>query len=144
MSDEGATGAEAQLPRRHGPTQRRRSRLDRRRPHALLARLSDEEFELVAVAAANVGLTATGYVADTAVQVARGTVRPLPATTAQIVRELVDARTQLRRYGVLLNQAVAKLNATGEVAPALYAAVQRCDAAVAALGGAVQRLGRDR
>jgi len=144
VSNKSATGAEGQLPSGPRRAQRRRTRLEQPRPHALLARLSDEEFELVAVAAAHVGLTTTGYVADTAVQVARGTVRPVPATTAQVVRELVDARTQLRRYGVLLNQAVAKLHATGEVAPGLLVAVQRCDAAVAALGGAVQRLGRDR
>jgi len=110
----------------------------------VFARLSDEEFELVAVAAAQTGLTTTGYVAHTAVQVARGLVRPLPATTAQVVRELVEARTQLRRYGVLLNQAVAKLNATGETTPGLHAALDRCEVAVAALRDAVQRLGRER
>ena len=48
------------------------------------------------------------------------------------------------RYGVLLNPAVARLNATGEVAGALGAAAQRCDEATAALRAATERLGRQR
>jgi len=52
-----------------------------------------------------------------------------------VVRELVDARMQLVRFGVLLNQAVTKLNATGQVDDALVAAVRRC-------GGVTRRPGR--
>ena len=90
------------------------------------------------------GLTPTGYVASTAVAVARGQVRPLPSGVGEVVRELVDARAQLVRYGVLLNQAVARLNATGEVDGALGAAARRCDEATAALRAATERLGRAR
>ena len=125
-------------------TVRRRRRQATARPHSMLARFSDEEFEVLAVAATTTGLTPTGYVASTAVAVARGQVRPMPSGVGDVMRELVDARAQLVRYGVLLNQAVARLNATGEVDGSLVAAAQRCDAATAAVRAATERLGRQR
>ncbi len=121
---------------------RRRRRQVVARPHAVFARFSAEEFEVLGVAAAAAGLTPTSFVAARAVAVARGVVRPVPSGTAEVVRELVEARTQLVRFGVLLNQAVAKLNATGQVDGVLVAAVQRCDAATASLRAATERLGR--
>jgi hypothetical protein len=124
--------------------QRRRSPHVVPRPHAVFARLSDDEFDLVRIAAAGAGLTTTGYVAQMAVEVARGTVKPLPTSIGAVVRELIDATTQLRRYGVLLNQAVAKLNATGEAPVALPGAIERCDVAVAAVRDAVVRLASTR
>ncbi len=126
------------------PGARRRRRQATARPHSVLARFSDEEFEVLVVAAATTGLTPTGYVASTAVAVARGQVRPLPSGVGDVMRELVDARAQLVRYGVLLNQAVARLNATGQVDGSLGAAAQRCDEAIAAVRAATERLGRSR
>ncbi len=108
----------------------------------MFARLSDEEFEDLAVAAALAGVTPTSYVASTAVAVARGQVRPMPSGVGDVVRELVEARAQLVRYGVLLNQAVARLNATGQVDGSLGAAAQRCDEATAAVRAATERLSR--
>lgn len=126
------------------PLARRRRRQSTARPHAVFARFSAEEFEDLAVAAALTGVTPTSYVASTAVAVARGEVRPIPSGVGDVVRELVEARAQLVRYGVLLNQAVARLNATGEVDGALGAAAQRCDQATAAVRAATERLGRVR
>ena len=126
------------------PVARRRRRQSTARPHAVFARFSAEEFEDLAVAAALTGVTPTSYVASTAVAVARGQVRPMPSGVGDVVRELVEARAQLVRYGVLLNQAVARLNATGEVDGALGAAARRCDEATAALRAATERLGRAR
>ncbi len=123
---------------------RRRRRQVTARPHAMFARFSDEEFEDLAVAAALGGVTPTSYVASTAVAVARGQVRPMPSGVGGVVLELVEARVQLVRYGVLLNQAVARLNATGEADGSLSAAAQRCDAATAAVRAATERLGRPR
>ncbi len=110
----------------------------------MFVRLSEEEFEVVGVAAAAAGVTPTSYVAASAVAVARGQVRPVPAEVGEVVRELVEARLQLVRYGVLLNQAVARLNATGEVDGSLVAAARRCDAATVAVRTATERLGRRR
>lgn len=126
------------------PVVRRRRRESTARPRAVFARLSEQEFEVVGVAAAAAGVTPTSYVAAAAVAVARGEVRPVPSGVGEVVRELVDARLQLVRYGVLLNQAVARLNATGEVDGSLLAAARRCDAATAAVRAATERLGRRR
>jgi len=138
-----ATALDAAVLVRSGSGRRRRRQVVAR-PHAVFARFSAEEFEVLGVAAAAAGLTPTSFVAARAVAVARGVVRPVPSGTAEVVRELVEARTQLVRFGVLLNQAVAKLNATGQVDGALAAAVQRCDAATASLRAATERLGRQR
>jgi len=138
-----ATAVDATLVARSGSVRRRRRQVVAR-PHAVFARFSVEEFEVLGVAAATAGLTPTSFVAARAVAVARGVVRPVPSGTAEVVRELVEARTQLVRFGVLLNQAVAKLNATGQVDGALVAAVQRCDAATGSLRAATERLGRQR
>jgi len=129
---------------------RRRRRQSSARLRAVFVRLSEEEFEVVGVAAAAAGVTPTSYVAASAVAVAvavavaRGQVRPVPAGVGEVVRELVEARLQLVRYGVLLNQAVARLNATGEVDGSLVAAARRCDAATASVRAATERLGRRR
>ena len=126
------------------PVVRRRRRERTARPRAVFARLSEEEFEVVAVAAAASKVTPTSYVAAAAVAVARGQVRPVPSGVGDVVRELVEARLQLVRYGVQLNQAVARLNATGQVDGSLLAAARRCDAATAAVRAATERLGRRR
>ena len=123
---------------------RRRRRQSTARPHAVFVRFSAEEFEDLAVAAALGGVTRSSYVASTAVAVARGEVRPVPSGVGDVVRELVEARLQLVRYGVLLNQAVERLNATGEVDGSLSAAAQRCAEATAAVRAATERLGRQR
>jgi hypothetical protein len=129
---------------RAGRSGRRRRRQATARPHAVFARFSDDEYDVLALAAAAADATITSYVAGTAVLVARGQVRPLPSAVSDAVRELVDARLQLVRYGVLLNQAVARLNATGQADGSLFAAAQRCDAATASLRAATERLGRHR
>ncbi len=97
---------------------------------------------MLSIAAAVAGVTVTSFVGAQAVAVARGLVHPVPAATAEVVRELVAARTQLVRYGTLLNQAVARLHATGELDAGLLLAVQRCDQAAAAIRAATERLGR--
>jgi len=122
------SGGAARGPR--GPRTRRRLRESEQRVHRLTPRFSVEELEDVTVAAALEGLTPTGYVAKAAVDVARGRVRPTPSTTADALAELLEARAQVRRFGVLVNQAVARLNATGEADGALEAAVAACTRAV--------------
>ena len=126
--------------RRSGAKRRRREGVAR--PHAVMVRLSDAEWGVVSVAAAAAGLTPTGYVGTQAVAVARGTVSPLPAQIGDVVRELVEARRQLVRYGQLLNQAVARLHADGTADGRLDAAVDGCASAVGSVSGATARLAR--
>lgn len=73
-------------------------------------------------------------------RVARGEVSPLPVTTGGIVRELVDARVQVRRFGTLVNQAVAALHSTGQVPVELLSAVGLCARAVNRLDEATAAL----
>ncbi|NAE18029.1 hypothetical protein [Enterococcus hirae] len=124
------------------PRLRRRVRIDERRDEVLKVRLAAAELEALKVTAAEHGLTTAGWVASTAVAVARNQLAPLPASTADVLRELVEARTQLRRYATLLNQAVAKLNALGERDESLAVIAGRCETAMDAIGGAVERIGR--
>jgi hypothetical protein len=49
---------------------------------------------------------------------------------SEVLRELVEARTQLRRFGVLVNQAVASLHSTGTPPASLVRAVELAARAV--------------
>lgn len=139
--DETADGAAPASGKRVRVVARRRRPQRVPRPHAVFLRLSDEEYEVLALSAAAAGSSLAAFVATQAVAVARGLLHPVPSSVVEVVRELVAARTQLTRYGVLLNQAVARLHVVGEVDAGLVRAAERCDAAAAALRAASERLG---
>lgn len=65
-------------------------------------------------AAARAGLTAAGFAAEVALAAARGD-GPAPnhGELRGLLVELVAGRTQVRRYGLNVNRAVAQLAATG-------------------------------
>jgi hypothetical protein len=73
--------------------------------------LTGEELELLEAAA---GRARGAYAAEAALAAARG--GPVAADTPvrQLLRELIRASGLVRRIGVNLNEAVAKLNATGQ------------------------------
>ncbi|MCU1692128.1 MAG: hypothetical protein JWM64_1219 [Frankiales bacterium] len=75
------------------------------------------------VAAAVERLTPTGYVGKVAVDVAAGRLRPPPTGLVDALGELLEARRQVRKFSVLVNQAVAKLHSTGEMPAELGPAV---------------------
>ena len=102
---------------------RRRQRQSERRPHRLTPRFSEEELEAVVGAAALAGLTPTGFVAKVAVEVATARVRPVPTAVVDAIGELLTARYQVQKFSALVNQAVAKWHATGEVPAQLLGAV---------------------
>ncbi|MCU1691017.1 MAG: plasmid mobilization relaxosome protein MobC [Frankiales bacterium] len=87
---------------------RRRTREMVQRECRLSPRFSLAELEVVRVAAAVAGLTPTGWVAETAVDVATARVSPPPPALLDALPELLAARSQVRRFGVLVNQAMAK------------------------------------
>lgn len=122
----------------------RRRRQAVARPRSVLAKFSEAEFAVLGVAAAQAGLTPTGYVAARAVAVARGEVQPLPSDLGEAVLALVEARTALVRYGVVLNQVVAAVHSSGVVDRSLVEAVARCDEAAVSVRAATERLGRQR
>jgi hypothetical protein len=99
----------------------RRSRQLARRPHRVEFSLTDEEFEDVASAARRVGLAKGAYAAEATLSVARGTACSTDSTFREALGEFIRAAGLVRRIGVNLNQAVAKLNATGQRADDLIA-----------------------
>ena len=72
--------------------------------------LTGAEFELLEAAAGRAGRAQGAYAAEAALAAARG--GPTNADTP--LRELIRAPGLVRRIGVNLNQAVARLNATGQ------------------------------
>jgi uncharacterized protein (DUF1778 family) len=112
------------------------------RKRSVLVRLSDAEYEALVAAAAGAGLTPTGYVAEVAVAAATGGRGPVVAPEREALLELVQARTQLRRYGTNVNQAIAALNAVGEAPVWLREAVERTSAAVERVDRAAALLAR--
>jgi uncharacterized protein (DUF1778 family) len=86
----------------------------------LNARFTEQERAEIEVAAAAIGMTATGFAAEAALMAARGMPMMLDATVAQretfarLQRQLFEARTAVNRFGNLVNQAVAALHATGQ------------------------------
>ena len=76
--------------------------------------LTDEEFGVLGAAAARAGLARGAYAAEATLSVARGVTSPADSPLREALREFVRAAGLVRRIGVNLNQAVAKLNATGQ------------------------------
>jgi hypothetical protein len=76
--------------------------------------LTDEEFGDLDAAAMRAGLARGAYAADAALSVARGVTCPADNPFREALGEFIWAAGLVRRIGVNLNQAVAKLNATGQ------------------------------
>jgi hypothetical protein len=123
-----------------GARSRRRSRQAAGRVRSVRFGLTEEEYEEVGAAAADAGLAKGAYAAQATLAAARGMLRPVDSPFRQALTELIRAAGLVRRIGVNLNQAVAKLNATGQRSADLlpYAAeivrrAERLDAAAEAV-----------
>jgi hypothetical protein len=92
----------------------RRSRRPTRRKHRLELYLSDDEQARLRMAAQRAGLAPGAYAAQAALAAADGKAAPADASFREALGELIRAAGLVRRIGVNLNQAVAKLNATGQ------------------------------
>jgi hypothetical protein len=97
-----------------GPATGRRTRQPIRRSRRVEFSLADEEFGELSSAAARAGLASGAYAAEAALSVARGATSPADSPLREALGELIRAAGLVRRIGVNLNQAVAKLNATGQ------------------------------
>jgi len=93
---------------------RRRSRQAAGRTRSVRFGLTGEEHSEVATAAAHAGLAKGAYAAQATLAAARGMINPADTPARQALAELIRAAGLVRRIGVNLNQAVAKLNATGQ------------------------------
>jgi hypothetical protein len=77
--------------------------------------LTEAEFTDLESAAARAGIAKGAFAAEAALAVARGTIAAAPDDGLRdALAELVRAAGLVRRIGINLNQAVAKLNATGQ------------------------------
>ena len=97
-----------------GSRSRRRPRQPDARPRTVRLPLTEEEFADLEQAAGRAGLAKAAYAAEAALAVARGKAAEPDALFQDALAEVIHAAGLVRRIGVNLNQAVAKLNATGQ------------------------------
>ena len=99
---------------RGGPQGSRRPRQQAKRRRRVEFTLTDEEFELLEAAAGRAGRAPGAYAAGAALAAAQGRAMEQDTLLHELLREILRASGLVRRIGVNLNQAVAKLNATGQ------------------------------
>ncbi|HTQ91514.1 MAG TPA: hypothetical protein VMK84_18675, partial [Streptosporangiaceae bacterium] len=87
----------------------RRPRQGIRRPHRVEFSLTSGEFELLEAAAGRAGQARGAYAAEAALAAARGKPAVGNSPFPDLLRELIRAAGLVRRIGVNLNQAVARL-----------------------------------
>jgi hypothetical protein len=97
-----------------GARPRRRARHQVRRGRTVRFALTDAEYAEVSAAAREAGLARGAYAAEAALALARGQIVTPDAPLRDAFYALDRAALLVRRIGVNLNQAVAKLNATGQ------------------------------
>jgi hypothetical protein len=96
-----------------GPPTRRRTRKSVKRSRTIRFDLTEEEFGQIRIAAERAGLAKGAFAAQAALLVAHGDGLVADSPLRQALSEFIRAAGLVRRIGVNLNQAVAKLNATG-------------------------------
>jgi hypothetical protein len=104
--------------------------------------LTDEEFGELGAAAAQAGLSRGAYAAEAALEVARGGPGRVGVPLREALVELMSAAGLMRRVGTNLNQAVARLNATGQRGEDLVPATQFCIRVIRRLDEAAEHLRR--
>ena len=109
-----------------GSRSRRRPREEAARACTVRFGLTEAEFAELEQAAGRAGLAKGAFAAEAALAAARGTTTTPGAPFQDALAELMRAAGLVRRIGVNLNQAVAKLNATGQQSGELVPYVQAC------------------
>jgi len=97
-----------------GSRSRRRPREEAPRCRTVRFDLTEKEFAELGEAAGRAGLAKGAYAAEAALSAARGTAAEPDTVLREALGELMRAAGLVRRIGVLLNQAVAALNSTGQ------------------------------
>lgn len=112
---------------------RDREHLRPARSRQVKLRLSEREFADLADAGHRAGLTTSGFAAEAALAAARAEPPGVDEPLRHALSEVIAARTQVRRFGTNVNQAVRALNATGDPPDWLNDAVVRTTRAVESL-----------
>jgi hypothetical protein len=125
-----------------GGTVRRRSRQAAPRPRVVQFSLTEEEFAEVSLAAARSGLARGAFAAEAALSAARGAPATAPSPVREALVEVMTATGLVRRAGTNLNQAVARLNATGQRGEDLIPAARFCVRVIRRLDETAEQLRR--
>jgi len=105
-------------------------------------KLTDEEFIEVSRAAERLGLARGAFAAEAAVAAATGGEPPALSPLREALTEVMTAAGLVRRAGTNLNQAVAKLNATGQRGADLLPTAEFCGRVIRRLDDAAEQLRR--
>ena len=89
-------------------------------------RLSGREKAILDQAASREGLALAAYIGRACVEAAQCRAVTVPAWRQQMLAELIRASGLVGKVGVNFNQAVAKLNATGQADPDLESSAAYC------------------
>jgi hypothetical protein len=125
-----------------GGTLRRRSLQAVPRPRVIQFSLTEEEFEDVRRAAARSGLARGAFAAEATLASARGLSARTSSPLREALVEVMAAVGLVRRVGTNLNQAVARLNATGQCGDDLLPAAQFCVRVIRRLDETAEQLRR--
>jgi hypothetical protein len=101
-------------PAAHGPPLRRRARQPVKRPRTIRFDLTEQEFGEVSAASERIGMAKGAFAAQATLAIARSGTTPSESPLREALSEFIRAAGLVRRIGVNLNQAVARLNATGQ------------------------------
>jgi hypothetical protein len=121
---------------------RRRSRQAAPRPRLVKFFLTDKELADLDEAAGRAGLARGAFAAEAALAAARGTSSPASSLGREALVEMMSAAGLVRRIGTNLNQAVAKLNATGQRGEDLLPAAEFCVRVIRRLDEAAEQVRR--
>jgi hypothetical protein len=125
-----------------GASARRRSRQPVPRPKTVQLSLTVDEFESVSRAAAQAGLARGAYAAEVTLAAACGTQAREASPLRKALADLMSAAGLVRRIGTNLNQAVARLDATGQRGEDLLPAAEFCARVVHRLDEAAEHVRR--
>ena len=120
----------------------RRSRQPTPRPHLVKFFLTDEELAELSAAASQAGLAKGAFAAETSLAAARGSAVLDGSPLRDALVELMRAAGLARRIGINLNQAVTRLNATGQPGEDLTPVAQMCSRVIQRLDEAAEKVRR--
>ena len=121
---------------------RRRAREAVSRPKVVQFSLTIEEFEQVSEAAARAGLARGAFAAEVTLAAANGAQARVASPLREVLGELMAAAGLVRRVGTNLNQAVARLNATGQRGEDLLPSAEFCVRVIRRLDEAAEQVRR--
>jgi len=121
---------------------RRRSRQAAPRPKTVQFSLTQEEFDQLSNAAARAGMARGAFAAELTLAATSGKQARTASPLRETLDELMAAAGLVRRIGTNLNQAVAKLNATGQRSEDLLPTAEFCVRVIRRLDEAAEQVRR--